>query len=171
MDMSLELRDMESIKMESSVSSGLENVQNSEPSNSVVHSRRASKEVIYVGDAPNSGNQANLQANFKKFRDQKIKEHQMMKMVKQASFSSGRSQAFKDDLRARFIDAAKRYLGVPYAQRYKAPEDPVAPLYLDCCALVRQALLDLQDDFGFVIGRWNQCYQVCKPSLATQNNN
>ena len=30
----------------------------------------------------------------------------------------------------------------------------VAPLYLDCCGLVRQVLLDLQQDFGFIIGNF-----------------
>ena len=33
-----------------------------------------------------------------------------------------------------------------------------APLYLDCCGLVRRVLLDLKEDFGFTIGRWNQAY-------------
>lgn len=33
-----------------------------------------------------------------------------------------------------------------------------APLYLDCCGLVRQVLLDLKEEFGFTIGPWNQAY-------------
>ena len=53
-----------------------------------------------------------------------------------------------------------RYLGVPYAERYKNVEDPVAPLYLDCCGLVRKVLQDLAEDFGFLTGRWNQAYQL-----------
>lgn len=135
--------------------------ENNEPntSSSRAASRRASKEVIFVGDNPPNA-QPNLQASFLKFRDQKIKEMQMMKMAKQAALTNCRTPEFKDALRRKFVETAKKYLGVPYALRYKNPEDPVAPLYLDCCALVRQAVQDLQDDFGFAIGRWNQCYQI-----------
>jgi hypothetical protein len=32
-------------------------------------------------------------------------------------------------------------------------------MYLDCCGLVRKALRDLREDFGFDVGRWNQAYQ------------
>lgn len=117
------------------------------------------KEVIYIGDAP-SIKGPNLQSSFLKFRDQKIKEMQMMKMVKQASLSNGRTAEFKVQLRLKFVEQLKRYLGVPYGVKYKAAEDPIAPLYLDCCALVRQAVQDLQDDFGFIIGKWNQSYQI-----------
>jgi len=35
-----------------------------------------------------------------------------------------------------------------------------APLFLDCCGLVRRVLLDLKDDFGFKVGGGNQAYQV-----------
>lgn len=27
---------------------------------------------------------------------------------------------------------------------------------MDCCALVRQVVHDLREDFGFTLGRWNQ---------------
>ena len=53
-----------------------------------------------------------------------------------------------------------RYIGVPYSERYKKEGDPVAPLYLDCCGLVRKVLQDLGEEFGFLIGRWNQAYQL-----------
>ena len=33
-------------------------------------------------------------------------------------------------------------------------------LFLDCCGLVRRALRDLQEEFGFTIGPGNQAYQV-----------
>ena len=38
------------------------------------------------------------------------------------------------------------------------PEDQNynSPLFLDCCALVRQVVYDLREDFGFTLGRWNQ---------------
>ncbi|XP_022100588.1 probable beta-tubulin polyglutamylase isoform X2 [Acanthaster planci] len=64
-------------------------------------------------------------------------------------------------LRMKFLERAKHYFGVPYAKRYHGPESPDhnAPLFLDCCGLVRRVLLDLKEDFGFKIGRWNQAYQ------------
>jgi hypothetical protein len=52
--------------------------------------------------------------------------------------------------------------GVPYHGRFHPdPADPHhnAPLYLDCCGLVRRAQRDLQSEFGFEIGRYNQSYQ------------
>lgn len=33
-------------------------------------------------------------------------------------------------------------------------------LFLDCCGLVRRAMRDLQEEFGFTIGPGNQAYQV-----------
>ena len=120
--------------------------------------KKQDSEVLIIGDGLESGK--SLQDSFLKFRSQKIKERQIMKMCQQVGSNGSRSEAFKDALRAKFIDAAKRYLGVPYALRFKAETDEVAPLYLDCCALVRQAVQDLQEDFGFVIGRWNQAYQM-----------
>ena len=130
----------------------------------VVQKRRPSAEncLIVVGDIPqgtNSGKES-LQDSFKKFREQKIREHQMMKMTREAALKGGRTEEFKAVLRQKFIDGAKRYLGVPYHIRYKKEEDPVAPLYLDCCGLVRKVLQDLQEDFGFIIGKWNQAYQM-----------
>ncbi len=46
----------------------------------------------------------------------------------------------------------------PYARRYHGPDSPYfdAPLFLDCCGLVRRVMDDLQEDFGFRLGRWNQ---------------
>ncbi len=114
--------------------------------------------VLIIGDGLDG--KASLQDSFSKFRKQKIKERQIMKLCQTVTATGGRSEEFKETLRYKFIDAAKKYLGVPYAQRYKAEEDPIAPLYLDCCALIRQAVQDLQEDFGFVIGRWNQAYQM-----------
>lgn len=52
--------------------------------------------------------------------------------------------------------------GVPYHPRYHTdPASPhhKAPLYLDCCGLVRRVARDLEKEFGFVIGRYNQSYQ------------
>lgn len=116
-------------------------------------------ELLIIGDDDYSnGSKSSLQSSFLKFRDQKMKERQLMKACR--GVGTTRTTEFKDSLRAKFIETAKRYIGVPYGVKYKKEEDPVAPLYLDCCGLVRQVLLDLQDDFGFVIGKWNQAYQL-----------
>jgi len=69
-------------------------------------------------------------------------------------------QSSRQSCAKNFVEQCKKYVGVPYAERYKAPGDPVAPLYLDCCALVRKAVQDLQAEFGFSIGKWNQAYQM-----------
>ncbi|XP_033642169.1 protein polyglycylase TTLL10-like [Asterias rubens] len=65
------------------------------------------------------------------------------------------------ELRMKFLERIKHYYGVPYGRKYHGPDSPDynAPLYLDCCGLVRQVLLDMKEDFGFRVGRWNQAYQ------------
>ena len=100
-----------------------------------------------------------LQDSFAKFRAQKLKERKLLKAYKQNKNGEGRSEEFKQELRQKFIDRAKTYFGVPYHKKYKEPDAPEAPLYLDCCGLVRQVMRDLADDFGFPIARWNQAYQ------------
>lgn len=101
-----------------------------------------------------------LQNAFLRFREQKIREKNLMKACRDAMNGEGRTPEYKASLRQKFIDTAMKYLGVPYGIKFKADEDPVAPLYLDCCGLVRQVVKDLQEDFGFVIGKWNQAYQM-----------
>ena len=118
-----------------------------------------SNEVLIIGDEA-VGDKTSLQNSFKKFRDQKIKEKNLMKANRDAALSGGRTVEYKEALRSKFIDTAKKYLGVPYGIKYKKEDEPVAPLYLDCCGLVRQAVQDLQEEFGFVIGKWNQAYQM-----------
>ena len=78
-----------------------------------------------------------------------------------ATGSSNRTQEFKDWLRKRFIKECEKYIGIPYAKRYRTPDDPLynSPLFLDCCALVRRAVNNLKDDFGFRLGPGNQSYQ------------
>jgi hypothetical protein len=73
---------------------------------------------------------------------------------------SNRTQEYKDKLRAKFVEQAHTYIGVPYARRYEAEGVAESPLYLDCCALVRKCVLDLKDEFGFVVAKWNQAYQM-----------
>lgn len=109
-----------------------------------------------------------LQESFKQFREKRIKEKQMMKLCIE-SCRLPRTAETKDMLRSKFIDGAKKYLHVPYSAKFREADEAVAPLYLDCCGLVRQVLFDLQIDFGFVIGRWNQCYQIDTLPIALQD--
>ena len=68
----------------------------------------------------------------------------------------------KEQIRKKFIEQVKKYIGTPYARKYHAKGTPEhdAPIFLDCCALIRRAVNDLADDFGFLLGRWNQNYQM-----------
>lgn len=102
-----------------------------------------------------------LQEAFEKFRIERMRERRLSKFTSRPSSSDERAKVFQDSLRERFVAQAKKYMGVPYAQRYHEPgtADYAAPLFLDCCALVRRCVADLQEDFGFVLGRWNQAYQ------------
>ncbi|XP_019397142.1 PREDICTED: inactive polyglycylase TTLL10 isoform X2 [Crocodylus porosus] len=64
-------------------------------------------------------------------------------------------------LRMKFLEQAKCYIGVPYARRYHEPGTPEynSPLFLDCCGLIRRVVRDLSTEFGFLIGPGNQAYQ------------
>ncbi len=64
-------------------------------------------------------------------------------------------------LRNKFVDKALSYIGIPYAKRFLDENNPLynSPIFLDCCGLVRQCVNDLKEDFGFMLGRWNQAYQ------------
>lgn len=65
-------------------------------------------------------------------------------------------------LREKFVAQAFSYMGVPYAKRFLKEDDPNynSPIFLDCCGLVRKVVNDLSEDFGFMLGRWNQSYQM-----------
>ena len=104
------------------------------------------------------GDEVDLQANFAKFRKAKLNERRLLKLCRENSRGE-RTQEYKDKLREKFVDKCKSYYGVPYHEKYRG-DKPLAPLYLDCCGLVRQVVRDLADDFGFLIAKWNQAYQI-----------
>lgn len=91
-------------------------------------------------------------------------------------------------LRLKFLEQAKKYLGVPYAKKYFQPGSTrslhlsispsnlfsLAPeyeskIFLDCCGLVRRVMYDLAKDFGFFIGPWNQSYMYDTLSTTITN--
>lgn len=96
-----------------------------------------------------------LQDSFSSFRQRRMQE------IRLARFNRGaaRSPEQKASLRAAFVQSCLGYVGVPYSRRYLEPGAEEAALYLDCCGLVRRAVQDNQEQFGFLIGRWNQAYQ------------
>ena len=112
---------------------------------------------------------------FKEFRERKLSERKRLNELKAKAKEKKRTAAFKSHLRRKFVDQARQYLGVPYGKRFHE-QDPDkececegctesgrqlrdAPLFLDCCALVRKVVHDLREDFGFVLGPGNQAYQ------------
>lgn len=101
-----------------------------------------------------------LQANFSKFLQEKKEERRLLQTI---ASNVERTEEFKQALRNKFIQQAKSYFGVPYAEKYQPEGAPQLPLYLDCCGLIRQCLKDLRTDFGFLTGKWNQvklCVEV-----------
>ena len=106
-----------------------------------------------------------LQDAFKKFRTgRKAQQRQVPASVLAKRAAARRAADPAGDnarLRRKFIDHCKSYIGVPYAERYHKPGDPLhgRPLYLDCCALFRRSAQEMRADFGFDLGQWNQAYQ------------
>lgn len=104
-----------------------------------------------------AGNDAgpSLQERFEAMRKRRM---EAAKRVKAAAQAGPRSAEVKAALRQKFVERVKSYIGTPYS-RSRNPSDQEAPLYLDCCGLVRRALTDLKEDFGFSVGPWAQEYQ------------
>ncbi|CAF0834722.1 unnamed protein product [Rotaria sp. Silwood1] len=107
-------------------------------------------------------NDDNLQEAFRRFREQRMDEIRLQQRVelkrKKKIRRSDPGRMYR--LRLKFVEQAKRYLGIPYAKKYFEPGTPEyeSKLFLDCCGLVRRVMYDLSKEFGFVIGPWNQSY-------------
>ena len=101
-----------------------------------------------------------LQANFNNFRKAKKDEIKYRNYMSNKSSLNRSDPTFKKHLREKWLETIKKYFGVPYAKRYwkEGEEHYNAPIFLDCCALVSQAVRDLNEDFGFKLDRWNQAY-------------
>ena len=58
---------------------------------------------------------------------------------------------FEFNVRRKFIEKAKSYIGVPYAKKHRESDDPYyySPIFLDCCGLVRKCVKEMAPDFGF----------------------
>ena len=120
--------------------------------------KKAAEPDFFAKSSKESGG---LQAHFERFRRAKKQDIKYRNYVSQQSLVNRKDPQFKARLREKFVETAVKYFGVPYAGRYwkEGEKHHGAPLYLDCCALVRQAVYDLREDFGFQLDRWNQAYQ------------
>eukprot|EP00118_Oscarella_pearsei_P012767 m.96294 g.96294 ORF g.96294 m.96294 type:complete len:675 (+) comp36906_c0_seq2:68-2092(+) len=105
--------------------------------------------------------EGSLQEAFLRFRKAKQERIRIALQAKRKEDEMRSDPQKMEKLRKKFLEQAKQYLGVPYAKKFHEPGSPDydAPLFLDCCALVRRVLRDLKEDFGFTVGPWNQAYQ------------
>lgn len=120
------------------------------------------KEVIEIKNDSNVfEDKGSLQENFSKFLQQRKEIRKSQTTIEAKAISYRDHTDRMEDLRHRFVKQAKSYLGIPYGRKYLSPDHPNynSPLFLDCCGLVRKCVNDLKEDFGFMLGRWNQAYQ------------
>ena len=98
---------------------------------------RPKAELICFGTEPANNNA--LQKNFERFLKAKKDEIKYRNYVAKQNKTGTRDAAFKQQLREKFVETAKKYFGVPYAKRYWNPDEEMynSPIFLDCCALVR----------------------------------
>jgi len=104
---------------------------------------------------------ASLQSRFLKFKNERQKVNKKALALKQSSHLHRTDPNFKANLRSLFLATARKYFGTPYSKKYHPPGSQYhkAPLYLDCCALVRRCVWDLREYFGFTLLPYNQNYQ------------
>ncbi|CAL6058238.1 Conserved_hypothetical protein [Hexamita inflata] len=98
-----------------------------------------------------------LQQYFEEFRKQK---QNSLRKIKQNPTPKNRSAEQKQVLREKFLSLLHSHAGVPYCRR-NHPSDSDLFNYsyeLDCCALVRQALKQMEDELDIKLGLWNQAY-------------
>jgi hypothetical protein len=62
----------------------------------------------------------------------------------------------------KYLEAVKKYFGMPYKKAWYTPKDKeyYYPMYVDCWGVTRRAWIDLEEELDFQIGWWNQGYQV-----------
>ena len=111
---------------------------------------------IDASDENSSGvdNAVSLQQRFEAMKARRVAAAARVKAAEIAK-ANKRTDAEKHALRLKFYETVLSYVGTPYSA---ARCGEGAPLYLDCCGLVRRVLLDLKEEFGFEVGPWNQSY-------------
>ncbi|XP_074655111.1 uncharacterized protein LOC141908801 [Tubulanus polymorphus] len=117
-------------------------------------------EAFVIDFKSGASKKKSLQKSFLKFKREKQAELREARKIKELELRSKQDPQEMYDLRKKFLETAKKYFGVPYKRKYWSEEDAEynSPKFLDCCGLVRQIMRDLQKDFGFRLGPWNQAY-------------
>ena len=96
-----------------------------------------------------------LQDKFLKFLSERKRQIREKSFKAKLSIPNRDSLEYQSELRQKFLDRVRHYIGIPYARKFHEPGTELynSPLFLDCCALVRQTLDDLKEEFGFRVGR------------------
>jgi len=128
--------------------------------------------LVVIEDSTNERDTPSLQNAFLLFKERRKAQLKEAGKLKRQAEKKRNNPRFKTELRRLFLEAARGYLGVPYARRFHDPEWCTCegceekgeqlyhePLFLDCCALVRRCVADLKEQFGFKLGGGNQSYQ------------
>ncbi|KAL4221443.1 Tubulin tyrosine ligase-like [Mactra antiquata] len=112
------------------------------------------------GEEKKSEENVSLQEAFRIFREAKQDEMRQARLLRKRQELRKANPQQMAALRQKFLNQAKKYYGYPYAKKYWPPDSPEykSKLFLDCCGLVRKVMRDLAEDFGFIIGPWNQAY-------------
>ncbi|XP_069040080.1 uncharacterized protein [Lepisosteus oculatus] len=123
--------------------------------------RFASLPVTLPGETGSCREQESLQESFQRFRLRQQENLKRLRRMRENARGRLRDPEERWRLRMKFLTQAKSYIGTPYSRKYQEPGtvEYESPLFLDCCGLVRKAVRDLSEDFGFVIGPGNQAYQ------------
>lgn len=63
-------------------------------------------------------------------------------------------------LRTRFLELAHKHAGIPYCRKNHPSDSDLfnMPYELDCCALVRVVVREMEPELGIRLGPWNQAY-------------
>ena len=70
----------------------------------------------YIGQ---ENSKTSLQQKFNKFRKERHEKFKFQQYLKTAHKFDRNTAEFKAFLRSKFIETAKKYIGVPYAQKYE----------------------------------------------------
>ena len=84
---------------------------------------------------------------FVEFRERKLLEKKKLRELRAKANEKKRTQSFKSHLRRKFVEEARRYLGVPYGKRFHVLDDDKE---CDCEGCV-EAGRQLRDDPSFLV--------------------
>lgn len=91
------------------------NNQNQTESNSTENQQEDEKKSQLIVTV---GNSFSLQDKFKQFKKERHEKFKYQQYLKNKKVTDRSTKEFQDALRAKFVETAKKYLGVPYAKKY-----------------------------------------------------